>query len=318
MKQLLLSFLLWSVAAFSYAQHTYFPRDTAYSIHSSFIKISKKYPQVKPIWEKMPKQVKAFRNLVYLELQNGRKLHLDVFQPQKVKHNKCPVVLMIHGGGWIHGSKENLIPMAQQLAKNGFVAMTVEYRLGGESPYPAAVYDLKTAVRWIRANAKTYHIDTNKIAVYGCSAGAHLATLLGTTNLQTHFDEHQDYANYSAQVHAILNIDGIVSFTHPEAKPEWTGRSANAWLGDFNEHVNRWQAASPLKYVDENTPPTLFVNSSQPRFHAGRDDFIAILNQHNTYHKTYTFDDAPHAFWLLDPWFEPTLKYSIRFLKKVF
>ncbi|MFK7949726.1 MAG: alpha/beta hydrolase fold domain-containing protein [Saprospiraceae bacterium] len=300
------------------AQNTYAPTDTAYSIHSSYLKISKKQPNVKPVWANLPKQVEAFSNVVYLELENGRKLHLDVFKPKRRKHKKRPAILMIHGGGWMTGSKENLIPMAQQLAKKGFVTVTVEYRLGGESSYPSAVYDLKSAVRWLRANAEIYNIDTNKIAAYGCSAGAHLATLLGTTNNNSHFDKPTQNAEYSANVQAILNIDGIVSFIHQEAKPEWSGRSANAWLGDYNDNFERWKSASPLEYVDKNTPPILFINSSKPRFHAGRDDFIAIIDQHNIYHKTHTFENSPHAFWLLEPWFEPTLKYSLRFLKKVF
>lgn len=266
----------------------------------------------------MPKQVQAFPNLVYLELTEERKLHLDIFKPKKNGRKKRPAVLMIQGGGWLAGAKENLIPMAEQLAKKGFVAVTVEYRLGDEAAYPAAVCDLKAAVRWLRKNAEKYDVDTNKIAAYGCSAGAQLATLLGATNGLSLFDEHTQNLSYSADIQAVLNIDGIVSFVHSEAKPEWTGRSANLWLGDYSEHNERWKAASPLEYANKNTPPILFVNSALPRFHAGRDDFIFILNQNKIYNQVHTFEDAPHSFWLVNPWFEPTLKYSVRFLKKIF
>lgn len=312
--------LVLSQYASLFAQN-YTPKDTTYSIYSSYLKIRKKIPKVQPVWAENPAQIIAFSNIVYATIPTNRQLHLDIFKLKKDKKKKQPAVIMIHGGGWMSGSKENLIPMAQQLAKKGFVTVTVEYRLGGEAPYPAAIHDLKTAIRWIRSNAENYNIDTNKIAAYGCSAGAQLATLLGTTNDNPIFDNlasSTENTQYSANIQAILNIDGIVSFVHPEAKPEWTGKSANAWLGDFNTNYDNWKAASPLEYVNEKTPPILFINSSRPRFHAGRDDFINSIEQYNTYYETYTFDDSPHVFWLLEPWFQPTLKYSIRFLKKVF
>lgn len=301
-----------------FAQSSYSPRDTSYSIYSSYLKIQKKYPAVRPVWADLPKCVQVKSNIVYANLNGKRPLHLDVFFPKKNRKKKRPAILLIHGGGWTTGSKENLIPMAQQLAKKGYVTVTVEYRLSAEAPYPAAMYDLKTAVRWMRAHAEEFGIDTNKIAAYGCSAGAHLAALLGTTNGMTLYDRHSDYSSYSADVQAVLNIDGIVSFVHPAAEPEWTGKSANSWLGSYEENYERWKEASPLEYAGQKTPPFLFVNSSYPRFHAGRDDLFVILDKYNTYHEAHTFDDTPHAFWLLAPWFEPTLDYSLAFLKKVF
>lgn len=122
--------------------------------------------------------------------------------------------------------------------------------------------------------------------------------------------------SFSADVQAILNIDGIVLFIHAEAKPEWTGRSANTWLDKYEENHERWKDASPLEYVGEQTPPILFVNSSDPRFHAGRDDMIRILDQYHIYSERHTLRGSPHSFWLVDPWFEPTLNYANRFLQK--
>lgn len=299
------------------AYNSYYPRDTTYTIASAYKQVKERYPDVVPVRNNLPESVQLSPNVVYAELEGGRKLHLDLFQP-KTRSKKLPAVLIIHGGGWRAGSKENMVPMAEQLAAKGYVTATVEYRLSGEAPYPAAVHDLKAAVRWLRANAETYGIDTSKIAAYGCSAGAHLATLLGTTNESTLFDKHRGNAAYSTKVQAILNIDGIASFIHPEAKPEWTGPSATAWLDKYEENYERWKEASPLEYAGKHTPPTLFVNSSYPRFHAGRDDLIAILNQFGTYNEIHTFGGSPHGFWLYEPWFEPTLNLVNSFLKKVF
>jgi pectinesterase len=302
----------------AYTQTDYYPRDTTYTIASTFKKIQENYPDARPVWAVLPKEVKAYPNIVYSEPEANRNLYLDLFLPKYKRQEKLPAVLMIHGGGWMTGSKENLIPMAHKLAEKGYVTVTVEYRLGGECPYPAAVYDLKSAVKWLRANADEYGIDTSKIAAYGCSAGAQLATLLGTTNGLSAFEARNQNNTFSSNVQAIINIDGITSFIHPEAEPEWTGHSANAWLGNYSENYERWEEASPLEYAGRNTPPILFVNSSQARFHAGRDDLITILNQFGIYNELYTFEESTHGFWLLDPWFEPTLNYSVRFLKLVF
>lgn len=299
------------------AQSSYYPRDTTYTIQSAYQKIQKRHPNVKPVFAELPAGLKAHENLVFGKLPNGRELHIDVFQPMR-KVKPVPAVLIIHGGGWISGSKENMIPMAQALARKGYVTATVEYRLGREAPYPAGVHDLKAAIRWLRAHAQEFGIDPDKIAAYGCSAGAHLASLLGTTNELDLYDRHPWNSGYSSSVQAILNIDGIVSFIHPEAEPEWTGRSANTWLGSYTENPARWKEASPLEYVGKNTPPTLFINSSFPRFHAGREDMLTLLDQHNTYYKVHTLAGSPHSFWLLDPWFRPTLKRTVRFLRKVF
>ncbi|NJB84987.1 pectinesterase [Lewinella marina] len=309
-------FLPLLLAGGLYAQSGYQPRDTSYSIHSSYEKIRRSHPEVKPVYPRLPVGVGADTNVVYARVGEDRPLHLDVFR--KTAIGPRPGVLMIHGGGWTTGSKENLTAMAQHLAERGYVTVVPEYRLSAEAPYPAGVEDLKRAVRWMRAHATEYGIDTSRIAAYGCSAGAHLASLLGTTYNLDLYDGAQPPAAPSAAVQAVVNVDGIVSFVHPAAEPEWTGRSATAWLGDYTKNYERWREASPLEYADEHTPPFLFINSSYPRFHAGRDDLFAVLDRHGIYHEEHTFADTPHAFWLLDPWFAPTLELTVYFLRRVF
>lgn len=170
----------------------------------------------------------------------------------------------------------------------------------------------------MRAHAATYNIDTLRIATYGCSAGAQLAGLLGTTQGLGMYEYHAAHRHHSDAVQAVLNIDGVVSFVHPEAAPEHSGKSANAWLGPYPDSLARWTEASPLTHAGADTPPCLFLNSSHPRFHAGRDDMVAILQRHGTYYDIHTFEGSPHSFWLLHPWFEPTHERVVRFLKRVF
>lgn len=298
------------------AQTKTFPRDTAYNLRSAYLNIKKDFPQVTPIQPSLPKGVRFQENVVYA-LVGARELHLDVFYPAKKRRKGCPGVLMIHGGGWRSGSREMEIPMAQQLAAKGFVAVTVEYRLSPEAPYPASVYDLKAAVRWMRAHAKEFGLDARKIAAYGCSSGAELASFMGTTNGMAKFEGEEGYPTFSSEVQAVLNIDGIVSFAHEEAAAE--GEMAGQWLGGLRD-VNwaKWVEASPLEHATAKAPPFLFVNCIIPRFHAGRDDLLKILDAAGTYHEVHTIPNSTHSFWTVHPWFEETLEYSTKFLRKVF
>lgn len=284
-----------------------------YTVQTTFEKLRKYYPTVIPVAKLHDDRVIARENVTYRKV-DGIRLDMDIYVPTGKEKENTPAILLVHGGGWVSGSKENQRAMAQYLAKNGFVAATVSYRLSSQAPYPAAVLDIKAAIRWLREKAGTYGIDPDRIAISGASAGAQLATLVGVTPDSPLYREGKSH--YSDAVQAIINTDGIVSFIHPEAEE---GKYAAYWLGGTKaEKPGIWQEASPLEYVNETTPPTLFINSAQPRFHAGRDDVIRILEKHGIYNEAHTIPDSPHSFWLLHPWFETTLNYSIAFLNKVF
>ncbi|WBL24713.1 alpha/beta hydrolase [Zunongwangia sp. HGR-M22] len=285
-----------------------------YTITTTVEKFKKDYPFIKPIQPLESNSFIAAKDITYKKTKTSN-LKLDVYYPSVKNDKNCPGVLLIHGGGWISGSKENQRIMAQHLADNGFVAVTASYRLSPEAIYPAAVIDLKDALRWMRKNAETYKLNPNKIAVLGTSAGAQLAALVGVTPNSELYNEKNEAI--SSAVQAIVNVDGIVSFVHPEASAE--GEIAGLWLnGSRTENPKNWKEASPLEYVDENTPPTLFINSSMPRFHAGRDDMVKILNKNNIYSEVHTLEGSPHSFWLLEPWFEPTVEFTVSFLNKIF
>ncbi len=283
-----------------------------YTIELTYQKLKKEYPFISPIQPLISDKIKGIENIIYKKTTTS-KLKLDVYYPKSEVKSTHPAVLLIHGGGWLVGSKENQRVMAQHLALNGYVGISVAYRLGLEAPYPAGIIDLKDAVRWVRKHAKKYHINSDKIAVLGASAGAQLATLLGVTPNSPLYEPN---TKISDAVQAIVNIDGIVSFIHPEASSE--GKMSSIWLNGSKEtNWNNWKEASPLEYVNEHTPPTLFINSAQPRFHAGRDDMVTILNKHHIYNEVHTIPNSPHSFWLVHPWFETTLNDTVNFLDKV-
>ncbi len=301
------------------------PRDTTYSVPIVFRQIKREFPFAVPAKDSMPDGIKEERNIVYATLSNTpfgkRKLHLDMFRPEK--RGVYPAVIMIHGGGWRSGRKEMQIPLAQQISARGYVTACVEYRLSPEALYPAAVHDIKAAVRFLRAHAEEYEIDPGKIAISGCSAGGQLAALAGMTEHIRKFDGNEGYNSYSSGIQAIIDIDGILDFTDPNESAKDNDpakRSAGAyWFGaTFKESPDMWIEASPIRYAGKTTPPMLFINSSFPRFHAGRDSVIAILNTHGIYSEVHTIPDTPHPFWLFHPWFHQTVEYVTAFLDKVF
>src|SRR5205085_10837557 len=124
----------------------------------------------------------------------------------------------IHGGGWRSGDRSMHHSLARRLAQMGYICITPEYQLSTEALYPAAVTDLKMVVRWTRSEAKNYNIDINRIVVAGHSAGGELAAFIGSTNDVKRYDEYAGGSKkFSTRVNAVIDIDGILAFIHPES-----------------------------------------------------------------------------------------------------
>lgn len=314
---------LFVIAGIIFAQQKKeIPRDTSFNVRSTAVKISKQFPNAKLVDPKLPEGVNVKMNLVYTSY-GDRRLHLDLFSPAKKSKKPYPTVILIHGGGWRSGDRSMEVPMAQFLASHGYVTATVEYRLSMEALYPAAVYDLKSAVRWLRANSSKFNLDSKKIAVYGCSSGGQLAALLGTTNGIKKFEGNGGNLKFSSDVQAVIDIDGVLNMVDPnesakDANPDKPS-AAKLWFGaSYKEKPELWKEASAINYVNEKTAPMLFVNSSLPRYHAGRDTVIQKLTQLNIYSEVHTIENTPHPFWLFHPWFDETSNYILKFLDKVF
>lgn len=287
------------------------PRDTSYTVYSSFIKEKKKFPFIQPVDTKSD-DLSSYTDIPYKTISSTRQLTLNVFRPKTTE--KLPVVLMIHGGGWNSGSPELQKALAVNLARKGFVTVPVEYRLLPEALYPAGVEDLNDAVDWIYENADKYNIDKDKIAVSGCSAGGQLADLIGTKNEKK-------------LIKAIVNIDGIATFIDSatigraeKARKDGAKIPVDAlWMGGtYGERPEIWHEASALSWVTESSAPICFINSSIPRFHNGRDEQVCLLDSLEIYSEIHTFDNSPHTFWHFHPWHISTVNYMDNFLDKIF
>lgn len=287
--------------------------DTSYTIKSTFTKLIKKYPFITIPEIKSNPDVQETFDLVYNKEQD-RILHFDAFVNTKKKKN--PAVIMIHGGGWRSGNKNQMQFLGKEIAAKGYSCFAIEYRLSLEAKYPTGVIDVKNAIKFIKDNASKFNVDPNKIAILGCSSGGQMAALIGTTNGNSAFDDALNKSKSSSKVNAIIDIDGVLAFKHPESSE---GEMAAFWLkGTAAENHENWKNASALTHTGKNTPPILFINSSVTRFHAGRDDMIAILNQNHLYSEVHTISDSPHSFWFFNPWFEEMIDYTTQFLHKIF
>lgn len=298
-----------------------FPVDTSYNIPREQRKFEKKYPYAFPAKENLPEGIIEYRDLVYLTLTDTpfgtRQLHADLFKPEK--EGPYPAVIMIHGGGWRSGNKSMQVPMAQMIAKQGFVTVAVEYQLSREAKYPAAVHNIKAAIRWLRANAEKYNVDPDRIVISGCSAGGQLAALVGMTNGVEHFEGHMGYHDYSSDVQAIMDMDGVVNFLAPASlnhKRKPNSADISWFGGSFYEIPAIWKEASAIYWANENAVPILFLNSGYPRFHAGQDELIGLLKQWGTYYEVHQFNIKVHPFWLFHPWVDETVQYMVDFMNK--
>ncbi|HET9502287.1 MAG TPA: alpha/beta hydrolase [Hymenobacter sp.] len=297
------------------------PPDTSFTVHSALAKVKKQFPGSTIARPAVPAGVRVALSQPYCT-RGAHTLLADVCRPAKKRRGGYPAVVFVHGGGWGSGHRQQHLPMAQQLAGRGYVCVLPEYRLATEARYPAAVLDVKAAIRWARAHAKTYNIDTSRVAVWGFSAGGQLAALVATTPGLPALTEAAAPGAPTTRVQALVDVDGTLAFTHPESGEGDDSKrlsAATLWLGaPRTAQPALWQQAGALSHVGAGAPPTLFLNSSVARMHAGRDDFMRQLTAFGIYHEVHTFADAPHVFPLLTPWFQPTLDYTAAFLARVF
>jgi acetyl esterase/lipase len=192
---------------------------------------------------------------------DGHPLLLDVYEPG-AHSDLRPAVVLIHGGGWTSFDKGTMRAMGMFLARSGFVAFSVDYRLfhGSENRWPAQLDDVQRAVRWIRANAAKYKVDPNHMGAFGHSAGAQLAALLGMETTRDNSDSA--LAKYSSQVQAVVDVSGPSDFT---TNHDSDGDAfLSAFLGgDYARHPEIWRDASPVFHVSKSNSPFLIVHGVQ-------------------------------------------------------
>src|SRR5262249_47037312 len=115
-----------------------------------------------------------------------------------------PAVVLIHGGGWFYSSNRDCLPFSLRLAEKGYVGVTITYRFVPAYRFPDQVHDAKAAVRWLRANAKKYQVDPERIGAFGHSAGGHLACLLGMAGGQDRLEGARGFKEKRSDVCCVV------------------------------------------------------------------------------------------------------------------
>jgi acetyl esterase/lipase len=176
-----------------------------------------------------------------------RDLKMDLHFPSGT--GPWPVVVAVHGGGWKSGDKADMD--LSSLTARGFAVASINYRLYPEYTFPAMIVDVKCAIRYLRANASVYHIDPDRVALYGHSAGGHLVALAGLADKSAGWDVGQ-YSDQSSRVQAVIDIAGPADLRY----------SFSDWVDDLVEKVFSTvpaKSGSPVLYVTEDDPPFLIL-----------------------------------------------------------
>jgi len=229
---------------------------------------------------------------------DGQHLKVNMARPAKGS-GPFPAIVCIHGGGFRAGDRNGYNDMIRQLAQRGYVAVTVEYRLAPKYPFPAAIHDVKASVRWLRANAKKYHVDVEWIAAMGGSAGANLAEMLGVTEGVRMLEGSEGNPNQSSAVQAVVSYYGPTDFTKSYGKSVDAAEVLPLYLGgDLSKARIRHLQASPLYWISPIAAPTLCIHGTKDTYVADEQAhwFVDKMKATGVEAELLTLENAGHGF----------------------
>jgi acetyl esterase/lipase len=241
----------------------------------------------------VPEDRVEIRQDVVFGTGNGRDLRCDVYTPPGDETQR-PGVLLIHGGGWRGGDKTQLRGYGILLGRAGYVCVISEYRLVGESAWPAQIHDVKTALRWMRANAEELGIDPERIALEGNSAGAHIVLFAAGTPNVAEFEGDGGNPGVSTSVGAVIGVYPPTRFYF--GTREHGGVPIEA-LSD-NPTAELAAAASPVSIAGPEYPPTMLVHGTADEVVPVSASFLMYdtLTNHKVPTELHVYAGQPHAF----------------------
>ncbi|HYE56947.1 MAG TPA: alpha/beta hydrolase [Rhodothermales bacterium] len=260
-------------------------------------------------------RVRVIPGLVFARY-GTRTLRLDLYLPAE-RAGLVPGVVAIRGGGWAVSDRAEFAHVAAALAERGVAAASVEYRTADAAPFPAAIQDVKAAVRWIRANAAAYGIDPETIGTLGGSSGALMALLAGVTSGDPTFEGSGGHPDVPSHVQAVVAMAAPTDPRRLDASGRRTvGRFLRAMPSTYPE---RWARAAPITHIDAGDPPVLLLHSQA--------DEAVLPEQSIRFARRYRevgaradlvlLPDAPHAFWNYAPWFAQSMDRAAAFFLHV-
>jgi acetyl esterase/lipase len=215
---------------------------------------------------RIPDSVRVELDVPYAATENPRQ-RLDLYLPKRAANQKpLPLVAFIHGGAFRAGDKRTGWPMIARLVTSGeYAGASIGYRLSGEVTWPAQIHDCKAAIRWLRANAKKYNIDPDRIGVIGTSAGGHLVAMLGTSGnvaeLEGTLGEHRETSSRAA---CVVDEFGPTDFLALYGGHNMSPDNPEAQLigGPLGGKPDAARSASPIIFVSADDPPILVIHGT--------------------------------------------------------
>ena len=210
------------------------------------------------------KESAILHDLVYGHA-GGKDLKLDLYLPDEAGGTRPrPIIIFLHGGGWKIGGKAEIEPYVPLITTAGYAVASVDYRLSDDARFPAQIFDCKTAVRWVRANAARYGLNPARIGVLGFSAGGHLAALLGTSEgVKTLEDRSEGSAEASSRVQAVCTVSGPVDLTIPTHSLIGKVSIKGLLGGTAQQKPDLACSGNPALYATHDDAPTLLIYGDQ-------------------------------------------------------
>jgi acetyl esterase/lipase len=238
----------------------------------------------------LPPGIKMEKDISYIPDGDAAQ-KLDLYLPEKAADKPLPLVVHIHGGGWIGGSK---FPCAvAAMALRGYAVASVEYRFSQKAKFPAQIQDCQAAIRWLRAHAKEYNLDTEHVGVVGGSAGGHLSALVGTAGGKNAFPKIGGNEEQSDRVQAVCDIFGPSDFSTVVQQAADDKNVKNIFefntpkdpyselIGTKLDDKPKADAVSPVHYVSKDNPPFVILHGTHDTLvpYAQSEELAAALKE---------------------------------------
>lgn len=221
-----------------------------------------------PTWVDPPEDMAVARDILFAETENGP-LHLDLYTPKVRPGADLPLVVWVYGGGWFVGNRNQIqLSRAYNLTRRGYAVASISYRLSPVTPFPAQIHDVKASVRYLRAHAQELGLDTERIGIWGASAGSHLVALMGTTNGNSEMEGDVGGAalhSHSSDVAAVVNYFGPTDLPnmHVDSGRDEAGFMVEQFVGGtLEEKGDVANSASPVAWASASSAPMLHVHGT--------------------------------------------------------
>lgn len=227
-------------------------------------------------------------------------LRADLYRPLDGP-GPFPAVLTVHGGSWANGTKARMGAVSMRLARAGYLAVAIDYRLAPRYRFPAQLEDLKAAIRWMRTNAERLNIDPNRIGAWGYSAGGHLVELLAVTDPSAELEGYSDEPGApSTRLQAA--VAGAAPADFQDLPLDAVGYEF--WLGGTRRQVPRaYQMASPVRYVSRDDPPMFLYHGSDDSLVpiGNSETMVGLLRRAGVHAELYAIEGSLHIDAGLNP-----------------